>query len=314
MSGARPATPPPARPAVVVLGPTASGKSDVAMAAAGAVAGTEIVAVDAMQVYRGMDIGTAKPTESDQRAVRHHGIDLVEPTDDMTVTEFRAAYDGALDGIASRGARAIVVAGTGLYLTAVLDRLELPGSYPDVKAELDAEPDTSVLFDRLERLDPAAVARIDPSNRRRIVRALEVTVGSGRPFSSYGPGVAAFPATPVVQIGIRWPREALAERVERRVHAMMRAGLLDEVRRVHDAGMSRTAAQALGYKELVEHLVGDVSLEEAVEAVIRRTRQFAVRQERWFRRDPRIRWIDIDASATDPLEPVRSSVIAELSS
>lgn len=299
-------------PAVVILGPTASGKSDVAMAAAQALADTEIVAVDAMQVYRGMDIGTAKPTAADQRLVRHHGIDLVDPSDDMTVTEFRVAYDAALADIDGRGRQAIVVAGTGLYLTAVLDRLELPGSFPDIKAELETESDTEALFERLALLDPTAVRRIDPANRRRIVRALEVTLGSGRPFSSYGPGVAAFPATSVVQVGIRWPREALAERVARRVHVMMQDGLLDEVRRIHAAGMSRTAAQALGYKELIDHLRGDVTLDEAVDAVILRTRQFAVRQERWFRRDPRIRWIDIDASATDPLEPVRSAVIAEL--
>lgn len=309
MTGEAPAP----RPAVVVLGPTASGKSDVAMAAAGAVPGSEIVAVDAMQVYRGMDIGTATPSAADQVAVRHHGIDLVDPADDMTVTEFRHAYDAALDDIETRGGRAIVVAGTGLYLTAVLDRLELPGSYPEVKAELEREPGTATLFDRLAGLDPAAVSRIDPANRRRIVRALEVTLGSGRPFSSYGPGVAAFPETTVVQIGIRWPREALAARVERRVHSMMEEGLLDEVRRIHTAGMSRTAAQALGYKELVEHLEGAVTLDQAVEVVILRTRQFAVRQERWFRRDPRVRWIDIDATASDPLEPVRSAVIAELS-
>lgn len=295
-------------PAVVVLGPTASGKSDVAMAAATAVPGAEIVAVDAMQVYRGMDIGTAKPTVADQCAVPHHGIDLVDPDADMTVTEFRVAYDAALDDIASRNARAIVVAGTGLYLTATLDRLELPGSFPQVRADLEAEPDTAALFARLSVLDAAAVARIDPANRRRIVRALEVAIGSGRPFSSYGPGVAAFPTTPVMQIGIRWPREALAERIARRVRLMMRDGLLDEVRRVHARGMSRTAAQALGYKELVAHLEGAVTLDEAVEAVILRTRQFAVRQERWFRRDPRIRWFDIDARATDPLEPVRSAV------
>lgn len=300
---------PAARPAAVVLGPTASGKSDVAMAVARATPDLEIVAVDAMQVYRGMDVGTATPTPDDQREVRHHGIDLVEPSVDMTVTEFRRAYDAALADIASRGRRALVVAGTGLYLTAVLDRLELPGSYPGVKAELEAEADTAALYERLRTLDPAAAARIDPANRRRTVRALEVTIGSGRPFSSYGPGVTAFPDVGVPQIGIRWPRAVLAERIARRVHEMMAAGLLDEVRRVRAAGMSRTAAQALGYKELIDHLAGDATLDDAVDAVIRRTRQFAVRQERWFRRDPRVRWIDIDAAAPDPLAPARTALL-----
>ena len=301
------------RPPVVLLGPTASGKSGVAMAAAGAVPGTEIVAVDSMQVYRGMDIGTAKPTPTEQATVPHHGIDLCDPGDDFTVTDYRAAYDEAIDRIDASDARALLVAGTGLYLTAVLDRLDPPGRFPDVAAELEDELDTSTLHGRLEDLDPAAAAKIDPANRRRVVRALEVTIGSGRPFSSFGPGVAAFPLTDVVQIGVRWPRPALAERIAARVTTMMQAGLLDEVGRLELGGLSPTAAQALGYKELLEHLDGVVSLEAAVAAIVLRTRQFAVRQERWFRRDPRIRWIDIDPTAADPLAPARDAVIAALS-
>ena len=145
------------------------------MAAAGAVPGTEIVAVDSMQVYRGMDIGTAKPTPAERAAVPHHGIDLCDPGDDFTVTEYRAAYDEAIDRIDARGARALLVAGTGLYLTAVLDRLDPPGRFPDVAADLEDEPDTSALHGRLEDLDPVAAAKIEPGNRRRVVRALEVT-------------------------------------------------------------------------------------------------------------------------------------------
>lgn len=300
-------------PPVVVLGPTASGKSDVAMGAARMVPGTEIVAVDAMQVYRGMDIGTAKPNAADRVAVVHHGIDLVDPTDEMSVTEFRRSVDAAMAAIDERaGARALLVAGTGLYLTAILDRLELPGTWPDVRAELDADPDTAAHFRRLVTLDPDAAAKVDPANRRRIVRALEVTLGSGRPFSSFGPGVSAFPPTDAVQIGIRWPRPALAARIERRVGEMMDRGLLDEVVAVGALGLSPTARQALGYKELLDHLEGAVTLAEAVAAIVVRTRQFAVRQERWFRRDPRIRWIDVDEDAADPWEPVRDSVVTEL--
>jgi len=300
-------------PPVVVLGPTASGKSDVAMGAAQMVPGTEIVAVDAMQVYRGMDIGTAKPNAADRVAVVHHGIDLVDPTDEMSVTEFRRSVDAAMAAIDERaGARALLVAGTGLYLTAILDRLELPGTWPDVRAELDADPDTAAHFRRLVTLDPDAAAKVDPANRRRIVRALEVTLGSGRPFSSFGPGVSAFPPTDAVQIGIRWSRPALAARIERRVGEMMDRGLLDEVVAVGALGLSPTARQALGYKELLDHLEGAVTLAEAVAAIVVRTRQFAVRQERWFRRDPRIRWIDVDEDAADPWEPVRDSVVTEL--
>lgn len=290
---------------VVVLGPTASGKSDVAMAAASQVAGTEIVAVDAMQVYRGMDIGTAKPTPSDQRAVPHHGLDLVTADVDFTVADYRRAYDAA---VASIVGRPLLVAGTGLYLNAVVDRLELPGRWPEVRAELDASA-TDDLWHRLIDLDAAAASRIEPGNRRRIVRALEVTIGSGRPFSSHGPGLQAYPPTDAVLLGLRWPRAVLATRIEQRVEAMMAAGLLDEVRRLAACGMSRTARQALGYKELLAHLAGDVSLADAVASIVVRTRQFAVRQERWFRRDPRVRWYDI---VHDPVAEVAPVVVAAL--
>jgi tRNA dimethylallyltransferase len=303
------------RPPVALLGPTASGKSDVAMASATGVPGVEIVAIDAMQVYRDMDIGTAKPTADDRAAVVHHCLDLADPNEEMSVTEFRRAYDSAIASITARPpARALLVAGTGLYLTAAVDRLELPGTWPDVRATLESEPDTAALHVRLNGLDPSAAAKIDPGNRRRIVRALEVTIGSGRPFSTFGPGVGAFPPTDIVQIGIRWPRPALAERIEQRVHAMMAAGLLDEVARLATHGLSPTARQALGYKELIDHLDGLVGLDQAVEAIITRTRRFATRQERWFRRDPRIRWIDIDDAAADPLAVVRASVIEALTS
>jgi tRNA dimethylallyltransferase len=295
-----------AGPPVVVLAPTASGKSDLAMAAARDVTGTEIIAVDAMQVYRGMDIGTAKPTPADQAAVRHHGIDLVDPTADFTVAEYRACYDGALRRI---DGRPLLVAGTGLYLAAVIDRLEVPGRWPDVRRDIDAEPDVTALWRRLDELDPVAAGRIEPGNRRRIVRALEVTVGGGRPFSSYGPGLQAYPPTAATLVGVRWSRPVLADRIAARVTAMMDAGLLDEVARLHTAGMSRTAGQALGYKELRAHLDGHLGLDEALAAIVQRTRQFAVRQERWFRRDPRVRWFDVDRDPVAELAPVVISAL-----
>ena len=226
-----------------------------------------------------------------------------------------SAYDAAIATIAARPpSRALLVAGTGLYLTAAVDRLELPGIWPEVRATLEEEPDTAALYDRLKGLDPAAASKIDPGNRRRIVRALEVSIGSGQPFSSFGPGVDAFPPSDIVQYGIRWPRPALGERIERRVHAMMSAGLLDEVARLAAHGLSPTARQALGYKELLDHLDGLVSLDEAISMIVTRTRRFATRQERWFRRDPRVRWIDIDPAAADPLAEVRTSVIDALTS
>jgi tRNA dimethylallyltransferase len=234
-----------ARPPVVLLGPTASGKSDVAMAvarAANEAAGrtaVEIVACDAMQVYRGMDVGTAKPSAADRAAVPHHCLDLAEPGERGTVADYQAAARGAMAGVDARGARALIVAGTGLYLTAVIDDLELPGEWPEVRAALEAEPDPAVLLARLAELDPPTAAKVDPSNRRRIERALEVCIGSGRAFSSFGPGTAAYPDRGVVQIGILWPREALAARIEARVRAMLAAGLVAEVRASRRAGRSR---------------------------------------------------------------------------
>jgi tRNA dimethylallyltransferase len=280
---------------VALVGPTASGKSEMAIAAARAVAGTEIIVVDSMQVYRGMDIGTAKPSPADRAEIRHHGLDLVDPDVDFTVTEFQEAADTALATIAGRDGRALMVAGTGLYLRVVVDALDPPGQWPEVRAALDGTTDTVALHQRLAELDPVGASRMEPTNRRRVVRALEVTVGSGRPFSSFGPGLTAYPSSDVVQLGLRWPRPALAARIEQRFAAMVATGLLDEVERLASAprGLSRTAAQALGYKELLARLRGECSLAEATDLTVTRTRQLAVRQLRWFQRDPRVRWFEM---------------------
>ena len=217
----------------MILGPTASGKSDVAMALAAERREVEIVAVDAMQVYRGMDIGTAKPTPADQRMVPHHCIDLVEPSSIFTVAEFQIAARRALGEIASRVHDAVLVAGTGLYLTSVIDDLRLPGEWPSIRHDLERELDIESLHARLTEIDPTAAARIEPTNQRRIVRALEVCLGSGRPFSSFGPGTSAYPPIDTVQIGLRWPREQLTDRVAQRVHRMMQGGLTPAEHGVH---------------------------------------------------------------------------------
>lgn len=288
---------------LAVLGPTASGKSVLALALARRHPDIELVSVDSMQVYRGMDIGTAKPSAAERREVRHHLLDLVHPSERFTVAQYGAAFDEAVAGIAARGGRAVLVGGTGLYLRAVVDRLEIPGEYPVVRGSLEAEPDTVALHDRLRRLDPVAARRMEPTNRRRVVRALEVTLGSGRPFSSFGPGLTSYPPTSVRLIGLRVPRDELDERIERRFHALMEGGLLDEVRRLaaDPAGLSPTARQALGYRELLAHLEGRVTLQAAVDAAVARTRQFARRQERWFRRDPRIEWLDASVAGEELL-------------
>jgi tRNA dimethylallyltransferase len=294
---------------VAIVAPTASGKSDVAMAVARET-GAHIVAVDAMQVYRGMDIGTAKPSAADRAAVPHHCVDLVDPDARFSVADFKTHATVALDSVAAAGGDALLVAGTGLYLTAVIDDLQLPGEWPEIREQLQHEPDVEVLFARLATLDPLAASRIEKSNRRRVERALEVCLGSGKPFSSFGPGTGAYPPSDVRQVGIVWPRDTLSQRIERRVHAMVAAGLLDEVRGlVSRYSLSREARQALGYKELIEHLEGRLTLDEAVAQVVLHTRQFAVRQERWFRRDPRIEWITVDE---DPVAEVAPRVAAAL--
>jgi tRNA dimethylallyltransferase len=293
---------------VAVVGPTASGKSTVALEVARRRPDVELVSVDSMQVYRGMDIGTAKPMPEERAEVPHHLLDLVEPDEDFSVAEFQHHYREVLADLAARGRRAVLVGGTGLYHRAVIDELTLPGEWPEVRADLFAEAEahgTAVLHARLVDLDPAAAAKMEPTNTRRVVRALEVCLGSGRPFSSFGPGIDSHPPSPVVQIGLRWPREVLAHRIEQRVRAMVAAGLLDEVARLHRRGLSRTAGQALGYKEVVEFLEGRCTEAEAVEATILRTRQFAVRQLRWFGRDPRVRWVDL----TDPVDGDASAAL-----
>ena len=293
---------------IVILGPTASGKSDAAMAAAQANGNTHIVVCDAMQVYKRMDIGTAKPTTEDQQLVQHHCIDLVAPSARFTVSDYQKDARAAVAKVHEMGANALVVAGTGLYLTSLIDELSFPGEWPAVRAELQREPDVAALYRHLKALDPVAAKNIERSNRRRIERALEVCIGSGKPFSDNAPGTGAYPDNGVVQIGLLWPRDVLVKRVESRVKTMLQRGFLEEVAQLRkDGAMSQTARQALGYAELNRHLDGKCTLDQAVGDIVTHTRQFAVRQERWFRRDPRIRWVHIEK---DPVTEI-ATILAE---
>jgi tRNA dimethylallyltransferase len=278
------------------------------MAAAQVNGNTHIVVCDAMQVYKRMDIGTAKPTTEDQQLVQHHCIDLVAPSARFTVSDYQKDARVAVAKIHETGANALVVAGTGLYLTSLIDELSFPGEWPAVRAELQREPDVAALYRHLKALDPVAAKNIERSNRRRIERALEVCIGSGKPFSDNAPGTGAYPDNGVVQIGLLWPRDVLVKRVESRVKAMLQRGFLEEVVQLRkDGAMSQTARQALGYAELNRHLDGRCTLDQAVGDIVIHTRQFAVRQERWFRRDPRIRWVHIEK---DPVTEI-AQILAE---
>lgn len=297
---------------LAIIGPTASGKSALALALARRVAPAEILSVDSMQVYRGMDLGTAKPSPAERAEIPHHLVDLVEPSQEYTVAGYARDVADVIRRVGRLPARLVLVGGTGLYLRAALGDLDVPGQYPGVRRRLEADPDTAALHRRLRELDPVAAGRMEPTNRRRVIRALEVTVGSGRPFSSHGPGLTAYPPSPVRLFGLRMPRDVLDRRIAERVAGQLDAGFLDEVRGLlaRPAGLSRTASQALGYRELIDHVEGRCSLDEAVARIITRTRQFARRQERWFRRDPRITWIDLAGDRPDPLDALPAIVDA----
>ncbi|GAA1920916.1 tRNA (adenosine(37)-N6)-dimethylallyltransferase MiaA [Nocardioides lentus] len=282
-------------PIVAVVGPTAAGKSDLAVDLALAVDG-EVVNTDAMQLYRGMDIGTAKLTPAERRGVPHHLLDVLEVTETASVAAFQREARAVVADVRARGRVPVLVGGSALYTRAVLDRMEFPGTDPALRARLEGELETAgvaALHARLAEVDPAAAAGIEPGNGRRVVRALEVVELTGRPFAASLP-VPAYVAEPTLQLGVAVDRPTLDARIERRVEAMYDAGLLDEVARLLERGLADglTASRAIGYREAAAHLAGDLSLEEARERTVVATRRFVRRQEAWFRRDERIVWVD----------------------
>jgi len=288
-------------PVIAVVGPTATGKSDLAVALAQRLGG-EVINADSMQLYAGMDIGTAKLAPAQRGGIEHHLLDVWPITKSAAVAQYQALARATIAAVHGRGRVPIVVGGSGLYVRGALDRLEFPGESPEIRARLYGELTAGGpghLHTRLAALDPAAAAAILATNGRRIVRALEVIELTGRPFTATMPGFdSVYDCT---QIGL--DREDLDERVAQRVHAMMTAGLLDEVRALLPAGLraSPTAGKALGYAQLLDCLDDAGRLRrdpaQAIEATIRATRRFVRRQRSWFRRDPRVRWLD--AAATD---------------
>ena len=279
---------------VAVVGPTASGKSDLALDLAEALGG-EVVNADASQLYRGMDIGTAKVPPGDRRGIPHHQLDVLDVTDEASVAAYQQHARADLTAIADRGRHAVVVGGSGLYVRALLDRLEIPPTHPEVRAGLEEEAarlGTATLYARLRGVDPAAADAIEPNNTRRIVRALEVIDLTGRPFSATMPTREYL--RPTLALGLELPREVLDERIGTRVARMWRDGLLDEVRGLVRLGLreGRTASRALGYAQALAQLDGAMTATEAQEQTAAMTRRFARRQESWFRPDRRIAWLD----------------------
>jgi tRNA dimethylallyltransferase len=285
------------RPLVAIVGLTASGKTALAVEVALRLDG-EVVNADAFQLYRGMDVGTAKPTLAERRGVPHHLLDVLDVLDDATVAEFQRRATEVLDDVARRGRSALLVGGSGLYVRAVLDGLQIPPTDPGVRARLEAElaaVGAPALHARLAECDPAAADAILATNGRRLVRALEVNELTGRPFRATLPDGDY--ARPAVQVGLDVPRDVLEVRIAERVYRMWRHGLVDEVRALEAHGLrsARTASRALGYAQVLRMLAGELTEPEAIDDTIAATRRFARRQESWFRRDRRVVWLPYDA-------------------
>jgi tRNA dimethylallyltransferase len=282
---------------IAVVGPTAAGKSDLSVALCKELGG-EIVNADAMQVYRGMDVGTAKISPAERQGVPHHLLDILDVTQTATVAEFQQLARAAIDDCLQRGVVPVLVGGSALYVRAILDDFVFPGTDPVVRERLEAELErdgSGALHRRLAEVDPAAAAQILPSNGRRIVRALEVVEITGAPYVATLPEHRyVYPGA--VQLGLDVPRPELDERIDRRVDRMFEQGLIDEVRELLTKGLleGRTANRALGYSQVIALLAGELSEAEARERTAQATRRFARRQDSWFRKDPRISWLRYD--------------------
>jgi len=294
---------------IVICGATATGKSDLAVHLAQEI-DAEIINADSMQLYKGMDIGTAKITVPERKNVPHHLLDLLEVTQDANVAWFQEKARAAITDIHGRGKNAIVVGGTGLYIKAILDELNFPDTDPVVRAELELEYATKgigPLFERLEKLDPVAALAIDKANSRRVIRALEVIKITGKPFTANLPREESSRYPYAQQFGLVMDRDALSEKISNRVDRMWEQGLVAEAEKLIVAGITKgtTAQRALGYSQVIAQIEGRVTEEEAQEETKRATRQYARRQETWFSRDERIAWISPTQNA---LQRIRESI------
>lgn len=298
-------------PIVAVVGATAAGKTGLSLDLAERLDG-EVVNTDAMQVYRGMDVGTAKLPPAERRGVPHHLLDLMDVRDSASVAEFQRLARACVAEIRDRGRTPVLVGGSALYTRAVLDQFDFPGTDPALRARLEAElaaVGSAQMHTRLARVDPEAAAGILVENGRRIVRALEVVELTGRPFSATLPRLDYVDAA-TVQIGVDIDRPTLDARIAQRVEEMFEDGFVAEVERLLAEGLAegRTAAMAIGYREVVAHLAGELTLEQAKERTVTATRRFARRQDAWFRKDPRVHWVWFDAA--DRVEQALAAVAA----
>jgi tRNA dimethylallyltransferase len=296
---------------IVICGATATGKSDLAVDLALEIGG-EIINADSMQIYKGMDIGTAKLTLNEQRGVPHHLLDVLDVTEDATVAWYQEIARSTIAQIHARGKDVIIVGGTGLYIKAILDDLNFPDTDPEVRSRLTQEAkDFGIvkLFERLQQLDPEAASTIDMQNERRVIRALEVIEITGLPFTANLPRQESSRFPDALQFGLVMDRTVLAERVSDRIDRMWQSGFVAEVDHLIDAGITSatTARKALGYAQIIAMRNGEISEEMAIEDTKRATRQYVRRQETWFSRDSRINWIS-------PLEPRLQRVLMQINS
>ena len=294
---------------IVICGATATGKSDLAVSLAKEI-DAEIINSDSMQLYQGMDLGTAKLSLVERQGIPHHLLDVLEVTEDANVAWYQSQARAQISDIHSRGKSAVIVGGTGLYIKAILDELNFPDTNPAIREALEREAEelgAQVLFERLEKLDPAAALAIDRANTRRIVRALEVIEITGKPFTANLPRKDSELYPAARQFGLVMDRESLSERISERVDRMYAAGLVDEVDRCIEAGITtaRTAQLALGYAQVIAMRRGELTLDAAIEETKRATRQYARRQETWFSRDARIKWLS-------PIQPRLELILQEL--
>jgi tRNA dimethylallyltransferase len=280
---------------IVICGATATGKSDLAVSLAQSL-DAEVINADSMQLYKGMDIGTAKITTDERKGIPHHLLDLLDVNQDANVAWYQERARAVVSEIHGRNKDAIIVGGTGLYIKAILDELNFPDTDPVVRAELELEFATKgigPLFERLEKLDPAAALAIDKANSRRVIRALEVIKITGKPFTANLPREESSRYPFAQQFGLVMDRDTLSERISIRVDRMWEQGLVEEAQALLQAGIMQgvTAQRALGYAQVIAQIEGKVTQEEAQEETKRATRQYARRQETWFSRDDRITWI-----------------------